>query len=42
MKALDSIWEISVKTIVDIYGHLFEGQQKRAAEAFRQAMRGES
>ena len=32
----------SIKTTVDIYGHLFKGQQKRAAEAFGKAMRGES
>lgn len=32
----------SIKTTVDIYGHLFEGQQKRAAEAFGKAMRAES
>ena len=29
----------SIKTTVDIYGHLFEGQQRQAAETFAQAMR---
>ena len=32
----------SIKTTVDIYGHLFEGAQKAAAEKFARAMRGES
>jgi integrase len=30
----------SIKTTVDIYGHLFEGAQKQAAETFGKAMRG--
>lgn len=32
----------SIKTTVDIYGHLFEGAQRAAAEKFARAMRGES
>ncbi len=29
----------SIKTTVDVYGHLFPGQQREAAERFAQAMR---
>ena len=32
----------SIKTTVDVYGHLFEGAQKKAADTFGQAMRGSS
>ena len=30
----------SIKTTVDVYGHLFDGAQRQAAERFAQAMRG--
>ena len=29
----------SIKTTVDVYGHLFKGAQKQAAERFARAMR---
>ena len=31
----------SIKTTVDIYGHLFEGAQREAAEKFGKVMQGE-
>ena len=32
----------SIKTTVDVYGHLFEGAQKKAAETLGIAMSGSS
>ena len=40
MLVIRRLGHASIKTTIDIYGHLFEGAQKQAAERFANAMRG--